>query len=222
MEGIMAGRTLGLRAFPVAVAFALIFTLIISDARVGAAQTPGTVQVVAVTGEAAVTRGNGPGRALAANATVSAGDTVKTGTGSKCQLRFGDGSVVTLGEGSELKIAEYRIRGDDRRGVLELARGVARAVVTKMSPKSSFEIQTSTAVAAVRSTVWMIGYDAAGATEVFVGEGSVAVTSRGAQLARVVLEPGLGTTVAKDKAPLPPETWAQTRAVDMRQRASMP
>src|SRR5207245_9828270 len=42
---------------------------------------------------------------------------------------------------------------------------------------------STTAVAAVRSTVWMIGYDASGATEVFVGEGSVAVTSRGAQLA---------------------------------------
>lgn len=218
----MAGRAFAFRAFPVAVAFALIAALTVFGAHLSAAQAPGAAQVVAVTGEAAVTRGNSPGRALTANATILAGDTVTTGPGSKCQLRFVDGSVVTLGEGSELKIAEYRVRGDTRRGLLELARGVARAVVTKMSPKSRFEIQTSTAVAAVRSTVWMIGYDNTGATEVFVGEGSVAVTSRGAQLARVLLEPGLGTTVAKDKAPLPPEAWPQARAVEMRQRASLP
>jgi hypothetical protein len=91
-----------------------------------------------------------------------------------------------------------------------------------MAPSSTFEIRTPTAVAAVRSTTWMLEYNAKGETEVFVGEGVVAVTSRGKELGRAILEPGRGTTVAKDKAPIAPEVWAQPRALDMRLRASMP
>lgn len=186
-----------------------------NDAKSGATLT-------GLVGDVSVAKAKGPAKKLAVDSRLAVGDVVKTGAGARAQLKFVDGSVITLGENSELKIARYRVDGDDRRGFLDLVRGVARAVVAKMAPTSTFEIRTPTAVAAVRATTWMLEYNAKGETEVFVGEGSVAVTSRGDRPGRVLLEPGRGTTVARDKAPIPPEVWAQARAVDMRQRASMP
>src|SRR5437870_266881 len=84
MEGVMAAGLLALRGYSAAIVIALI-SVVFATAD-GAAQSAPTAQVVAVIGEAAVARGKGPGRPLAANASVSAGDTVKTGAGSKCEL----------------------------------------------------------------------------------------------------------------------------------------
>ncbi|HEX9464736.1 MAG TPA: FecR domain-containing protein [Alphaproteobacteria bacterium] len=204
--------------FAVAACIALVASP--AQAEDNAAKSGATL--TALVGDVSVVKGKAPAKKLTVDSPLVVGDIVKTGASARAQLKFVDGSVVTLGENSEIKIGRYRVEGDDRHGFLDLVRGVARAVVTKMAPASTFEIRTPTAVAAVRSTTWMLEYNAKGETEVFVGEGSVAVTSRGAGLGRVLLEPGHGTTVAKDKAPIPPEVWAQARAGDMRQRASMP
>jgi hypothetical protein len=209
------------RSFFAAGALAMVAGLMLAVSPVHAQDKSGAT-LTAMVGNVSVVKGKAPAKKLEVNSALAVGDVVKTAPGAKAQLKLADGSVVTIGENTELKITRFQVQGEERKGLLDLARGVARAVVTKMAPSSTFEIRTPTAVAAVRSTTWMLEYNAKGETEVFVGEGVVAVTSRGKQLGRVVLEPGLGTTVAKDKAPIPPEVWAQPRALDMRQRASMP
>jgi hypothetical protein len=182
--------------------------------RVGAEMTGLVGQVSAVRGATA--------RSLALNSPVMAGETVVTAPGARARLRFTDGSVIVLGENTELKISRYRVNGDERHVFLDLVKGLARSVVSKMSPKSTFEIQTPTAVAAVRSTVFCVEQHADGKMETVVVEGSLAVTSRGAQIARAILEPGFGTTVAKDKAPIAPEIWEVSRIDAMRSRAMIP
>ncbi len=201
---------------------AIVVALMLTANAVQAQDKPNGATLTGLVGDVSVVKGKAPAKKLAVSSVVAVGDIVKTGSGAKAQLKLADGSVVTIGENTELKITRFQVQGDERKGLLDLARGVARAVVTKMAPSSTFEIRTPTAVAAVRSTVWMLEYNAKGETEVFVGEGVVAVTSRGKELGRAILEPGRGTTVAKDKAPIPPEVWAQPRALDMRLRASMP
>jgi hypothetical protein len=186
------------------------------------AQDRVSAEMTGIIGQVSAVRGTGAARSLALNSPVMAGETVVTAPGARARLRFTDGSVIVLGENTEIKISRYRINRDERHVFLDLVKGLARSVVTKMSPKSSFEIQTPTAIAAVRSTVFCVEQHADGKMETVVVEGSLAVTSRGAQVARAILEPGFGTTVAKDKAPIAPEIWEVSRIDAMRSRAMIP
>lgn len=186
------------------------------------AQDRVSAEMTGVIGQVSAVPGAGAARSLALNSPVMAGETVVTAPGARARLRFTDGSVMVLGENTEIKISRYRVNGDERHVFLDLVKGLARSVVTKMSPKSSFEIQTPTAIAAVRSTVFCVEQHADGKMETVVVEGSLAVTSRGAQVARAILEPGFGTTVAKDKAPIAPEIWEVSRIDAMRSRAMIP
>jgi hypothetical protein len=185
------------------------------------AQERGIAQITAVIGQVSAVRGTGPARPLVVNSPVMVGDTVVTAAGARARLNFADGSVITLGEATELKIVHYRVNSDERHVFLELV-GLARSLVSKMSPKSSFEIQTPTAVAAVRSTVFCVEQHADGKMETVVVEGSLTVTSRGTHVARAILEPGFGTTVLKDNAPIAPEIWEISRIDAMRSRANIP
>jgi hypothetical protein len=186
------------------------------------AQDRVSAEMTGVIGQVSAVPGAGAARSLALNSPVMAGETVVTAPGARARLRFTDGSVIVLGENTEIKISRYRVNGDERHVFLDLVKGLARSVVTKMSPKSSFEIQTPTAIAAVRSTVFCVEQHADGKMETVVVEGSLAVTSRGAQIARAILEPGFGTTVAKDNAPIAPEIWEVSRIDAMRSRAMIP
>lgn len=190
-----------------------------------AAQDNTVARVDALTGSATVERSSGTKQALTASTVLGRGDTVMTDKGARVRLRFSDGATVTLGEDTSLKVARYthNAGAGERQGQLDLVSGAVRAIVPKLSsPRSRFDIHTPTAVAAVRSTDWMIEHTDKNETHVFVGDGAVAVTSRGAQLGRVVLEAGWGTTVAKDVAPQPPRVWGAPRIANLRQRTDLP
>jgi hypothetical protein len=97
-----------------------------------------------------------------------------------------------------------------------------RAIVTPTRSKTSrFEIVTPVAVAAVRSTDWMIEHKSKGETNVFVGEGAVAVTSVGAQVGRVILDVGDGTSVETGKAPQAPRIWGRGWIDNFRERTAV-
>ena len=197
----------------------LLCGLMIGPAR---AQDRVSAEMTGIVGKVSAVRGTGAARPLALNSKVMVGETVVTAPGARARLKFTDGSVTTLGENTEFRITRYSLNGDERHVFIDLVTGLARSVVSKMSPKSSFEIQTPTAVAAVRSTVFCVEQHTDGKMEAVVVEGSLAVTSRGAQLARAFYDAGFGTTVMKDKAPIAPEIWEISRIDAMRSRANIP
>src|SRR5688572_16067665 len=75
---------------------------------------------------------DGRERPLNTGAELDSGDTVKTGNGGRAQIRFTDGSYVSLQPNTDFAISEYRFSGkpadDSDRGFYGLVRGAMRTV----------------------------------------------------------------------------------------------
>jgi hypothetical protein len=148
-------------------------------------------------------------------------DRIETLAGSKIELRFKDGTVVTLGPKSILRVTEFVYSGANERrsAVLDMVQGVFRAIVRKLLPSSAFEVHTEQAIAAVRGTEWM-GEVTATATALVTLEGAVAVrrTGPGAP-SELVLAAGEGVDV-KPGAPFRKKRWGQGRIDGLRERTT--
>ena len=106
-------------------------------------------KVVALRGEATIER-NGATSAAKVTSAIEANDAFKTAAASKAKLLFVDDSVLTLGENTRMSIREFiHEKGKVGKSVFNLIDGKMRSVVGK----TSFEVQTPTAVAAARGTV---------------------------------------------------------------------
>jgi len=148
---------------------------------------------------------------LKANAPVRLGDTIVSASG-KAKIALNDGTVVSVGENSRVRVADYERAPGSTGTRVSLVAGALRSLVTKTTATGKFEIETETAVAAVRGTDWVVEVTA-DQTSVAVVSGEVAVTSRAPQAqATVVLNtPGQGTDVRRGSAPTPVATWGAQR-----------
>lgn len=109
---------------------------------------------------------------------VDAADTISVPADGKLKLRMSDGSVISLGAGSNLTISAYQTGADGTRqnAQLALAQGVLRAVVAPVSHPAAFEVSTAVGTAAVRSTDWFVIIQPQ-AMQVGVLSGAVELTS---------------------------------------------
>ena len=106
--------------------------------------------VTRVKGEASVAS-TSDRHALAHGAAVFAGDTVTTGKDARLELTMIDGTKVTLGDDSELRIDDYVYspRGKTGRGALVLAHGVFRAVTGALAQLAGEPFRVTTPVASI-------------------------------------------------------------------------
>jgi len=131
-------------------------------------------------------------------------------TSGKARIQLVDGTLVTVGENSQVQIPAIAATGGAPTRVA-LISGALRLLVAKTTPQARFEVETETAIAAVRGTDWAIEATRA-ATGVVVLEGKVDVTSRGRVSATVHLDrPRDGTDVRAGSAPTPPVPWGEAR-----------
>lgn len=161
------------------------------------------VQVMAVTGGVALQRPDQSPRPLERDATVIAGDLLRTAPDGGVELQFADGSRMYLRGGSELRIghSERIPQTGDVSTRVQLPRGRSESRVHgQRRGGGRFEIDTPAAVTSVRGTHFRVNADAARAsTEVL--EGGVRVASN---TARVELGPRMGTMAVTGRAPTPP------------------
>jgi hypothetical protein len=146
-----------------------------------AAMAPGvaTVAYLSGTGERAV--GDNDFKQVAQGASLAEGDRIRTGQSSRMELKLKDGSLVRLGEKSEIKLraASFGPKVNQRRFDAKLFAGRLWAAVTKMvGGDATFEVETANAVAGVRGTRFGATVDATGETTVRVYDGSVLVSNR--------------------------------------------
>jgi hypothetical protein len=123
---------------------------------------------------------------VARDATVTAGDIVRTKSDSFAEIVFNDGAVLKVSESSRIEIKDYELTGNGKRkmGLLRLLRGKIRATVPKTLGRiipisrgpSNFEVETPTAVAGARGTDFFVWFDR-GTTGVFVLDGTVETRS---------------------------------------------
>ncbi|HEY2338631.1 MAG TPA: FecR family protein, partial [Burkholderiales bacterium] len=106
-------------------------------------------------GGVTVTGQDGRARALAKGTELDRGDTVRTTTDGRAQLRFSDGSYVSLQPNTDFAISEYKYEGkDDDRGFFGLVRGAMRTVTGAVGRvnRNSYRITTPTATVGIRGT----------------------------------------------------------------------
>ena len=159
--------------------------------------------VVAISGQC-FTESDGKRAALKLGDTVNIADTVDVPAGAKLKLRMNDGTILSVGAGSQMTIAAYTVDSDGKRHDVELSlgQGLLRAVVAPVNHPARFEVQTATAAAAVRSTDWFIEAQP-GMVMVAVRVGSVALTSN-ATGASVLVPARSGASVEAGHDPTPP------------------
>ena len=151
--------------------------------------------------------------ALVIGAPVFRRDQIHTGADSRVKLELIDGTVLAIGSGSQLTVAEYVTDGDQGRlqGAISLLLGILRATVaTGLSP-GAFDVESRAAVASVRSTDFIMEATN-GHCAVLVIEGEVAVSPTSAGTGEgVTLDAGQGTDVETDSPPTEPKIWGQSR-----------
>jgi hypothetical protein len=106
------------------------------------------------------------------------GDRVRTGEGARLELTLEDRTVIRFGESSSFILV--KLRGDPRAKVshsrVSLLLGKIWANVNKLiGPPSTFEIQTQTAIAGTRSTIYRLSLLPDSSTVIKVYEGSIGI-----------------------------------------------
>lgn len=131
--------------------------------------------VAKVKGTASLVR-NGEQIILHGGEEVAAGDVVTTLAESRLRIALADGSQLNLGELTRMTIAQFSFAPETltRKAAFDLKSGLLQAITAKVADGSSFIIRTNNAVAATRSTDWIVEAKKA-ETSVFVLEGKVDV-----------------------------------------------
>ena len=134
---------------------------LLGPAAPAAAQATGTAQVILARAPVeTVAKGQTAGQPLQKGARLSEGDRIRTGKSGAAEVVLGDGSLVRVGELSDLEIDKLDVDAANQPTTsrFNLASGqarawVARQVVAKVGTgMGRFAVQTPTAVAAVRQT----------------------------------------------------------------------
>ena len=191
-----------------------------------AAQAPASIGTVdALTGECTVVRfGESSASVLAVGAALYEGDRIRTEDGARLRAAFVDGTVIQLGEGTDLAL-DWFLHAPDagtQNVLLRVSSGIFRVILELVLPRAAFEVQTTTAVASARGTDW-ISEVTPEATATVALEGQVALRNVDPALAgEVVLGPGEGTTVNAGAPPTDPTVWGDARRNQFIERTTVP
>lgn len=131
--------------------------------------------VAKIKGTASLSR-DGQQKMLRGGEEVAAGDVVTTLADSRLRIAMKDGSMLNLGELTKMTISSYVFSPEDRKreAIFDLKAGLLQAITAKAAPGSTFVIRTQNAVAATRSTEWIVTAEKA-LTGVYVVKGKVDV-----------------------------------------------
>lgn len=163
--------------------------------------------VTRLSGTADVTRGDAPASALQLGDAIQQQDVVRTRSGASLEITLSDGSRLTLGENTQMAIAEFAT-GASPASLLEVTRGRLRAFVTDLfsSRNESFRVRTATAVAGVQGTDFAVLAEAE-LTRVIVYQGVVVTANADPRIkGREVVRAGQSTVIKKGQPPEPAES----------------
>jgi len=103
------------------------------------------------------------------------GDTIKTGSAAYCELQMIKRGIFRIEGSTELYLATLINKDDKINSRMKLANGGIALMPRKLKEGENFEVETSTAVAAVRGTEFTVNVNENGDTKVAVNEGTVEV-----------------------------------------------
>jgi hypothetical protein len=178
-------------------------------------------------GEVRALGADGSSRTLARGAHVASGDTVDTGNG-RAQMRFSDGSLVSLQPQTQFRIDQYAYadKPNDDRGFFSLIKGGLRTITGLLGKanRSNYRLSTSVATIGIRGTEFSVTYG--NSINVTTGDGAVDVCNGAGCL---TVEDGQSAYVADlntmpviidVKTDLPPPPPSNARATSSRRCAT--
>jgi hypothetical protein len=158
---------------------------------------------------------------------LEVGQRIVTGPNARAVLQFEDGTVITLGEKTEFRVTEFRVKSyhygaqsNLGAAAFELLRGVFRAVTGRLGQAQhpDFTVSTVVATLGVRGTDFWAGFYFSEALDVAMFEGKGVYVQNSAGRVDLVA-PGYGTTVrSANTPPQPPKHWGQSK-IDAAKRA---
>lgn len=164
---------------------------------------PAPAEVALVSGQAGILKANNSLEPVTIGQQLTAGTALKTGENSKLNIKFADGSIVSMQPNSILKLDALSIYSGGgmvdttlrlQQGKLETEANPAHRQGNKM------QIITPTAVAAVRGTKFRVSTDDLSVKQETL-EGKVALQAAGAEVA---VDKGFGSISEGGAPPLPP------------------
>jgi hypothetical protein len=208
----------------IALRFGIVLLLLWSTAL--PAQAPASIGAVdALVGDCTVIRfGQSGASGLAVGTALYEGDRIRTEAGARLKLEFVDGTVVQLGENTDLVLDWFLYAPDvnTQNVLLRVSSGIFRVILELVLPRAAFEVQTATAVATVRGTDWITEVTPE-ATAIVALDGQVAVRNIQPPIAgEVVLGPGEGTTVNASAPPTAVTVWGDARRNQFIERTTVP
>lgn len=147
---------------------------------------------------------------LAQNGQIELGDRIQTGPDARLEVKFTDGTVLTLGEKADFTIDELTLTPQEGIGLFTRTAGailMAGGDIAKR-PNHRIEINGNAGTIGIRGTqVWGGTIKDGSLLDVFLVEGLVEVRNAGGTV--VLDKPGLGTSVtAAGSSPAAPVQWA--------------
>ena len=116
---------------------------------------------------------------------------VRTGTASSCDLRFGSLGAVRIGPSTVLRLRTVSVAASHAESEIYLAAGSVACKVRKLADGDRFEVRTSDAVCGVRGTEFFVRVGQDRPTFVAVKEGKVAIMPPSYDAAKI--EAGAGS-----------------------------
>lgn len=159
---------------------------------------------------------------------VYSGDAITSGADSRAKIIMSDKNVINVSPDSKVTIAKYENNPakDSRNVELKVDYGKVRASVEQNydGDKNKFNVRTPTAVAGVRGTDFVAGFNSqTRQTSVVTFSGVVAVGSPGpnGQIANAVfVKPGQATNVGEGQKPEAPKAVPKDQMQNMNQESS--
>ncbi len=146
----------------------------------------GRVTAISASGERPLTKG----------AEIGNGDTIRTADGSRAQVRFSDGALVSLQPRSEFRIDNYEFSGKEdgqEKGFFSLLKGGLRTITGFIgrTHRNNYKVSTAVATIGIRGTEYTVQVEEDGTTQVHTGEGLIEISGTAGSLLLASGESGI-------------------------------
>ena len=155
----------------VAVAIATMATPITAMAAAGVTQF--------AAGPVTLNRANMAPDALTKGKPVESGDEIQTGPSGQAQVRFGDGSLISVQQNSRVTIRNYAYGGEPKSDsfLLDLLQGGLRTITGLIGKRNreSYKVFTATATVGIRGSAFYVHYNPDGSLSVSTEQEAIEV-----------------------------------------------
>jgi len=177
----------------------------------------GVAQMIRVQGDVRIVDKEGTSKKVSVQAEVENGDTINVTSNAKAQMRFEDGTLITLGRDTLFSVDDYLYNNrKNSKAEFKIIKGSFKFLtgsIGKIAPEH-FKLKAETATMGIRGTYVAGNFKENRLGVLYLGEGNGAYVEN--EFGRTDLtEPGQGVFVALNEVPKKPLFWSRSQSKDL-------